>query len=1247
MQFVKDGPEVPESLLQAHEDGTVVFFCGAGISYPAGLPGFSGLVHRIYEGIGAAPNGIENKALEAGLYDTAIGLLEGRLAGGRQVVRRQAFEVLKPDQQLPGAVRTHEALLTLAESRSGQSRLVTTNFDPLFEEAMVRRKRRVPTFNAPLLPIPKGRWDGLVYLHGMFPEDPSESDLNRLVLASGDFGLAYLMERWAARFVSELLRNFTVCFVGYSINDPVMRYMMDALAADRLMGEAPGESFAFGSFGQEGETAAAEEWAAKNVTPILYRATDGHPLLHETLDNWAGMYRDGVSGKEAVVTRYAAVEPTIGTKQDDFVRRMIWALSDGSGLPAKHFADFNPLPPLSWLEPLAQHRFSHDDLVRYGIVPSEKKSGVTFGVLDRPSPYSHASRMSLVLRPDFANGAYDQVMFHLARWVARHAEDPKLLTWIAQRGGALHPRFRWSLVSELRQRPAKKGSAVSILWGLLLAGRVRSRGSTVDLYEWQERLSREGFTMGVRLTLREALTPYVELREPYRFDENENDDEREKDDEISAIVRSEIVLGTDHVHSALREVRQADDWRTISRDILHDVTALLRDAMDLRRELEGASDIHDYSYIHRPSVSDHEQNRDFNDWTVLIELVRDGWLALADDQPARALLEAHRWLDIKYPIFRRLAFFAATERPDIVPPKTALEWLLEDGSWWLWTTETQRETLLLIAALGKTLETADAETLQNAVLAGPPRRMFRSDIEEVDLNRTIDRETLLLLRKLLGSGVSMTQEAQARLAEIEGRYPNWKISEDDRHDFPFWMGDGEDWRQQVASPTSLAELEEWLTRNPGEADDESDDWAQRCEKDFETAATALVNLAGRGIWPGPRWRQALQSWSTDGLAPLSWLKVAGAAAAVPDQHLSELARGLSWWMGAVAKKPFQQPDLFVALIQRIFALYRDCAFEPGEDAQGRALNHPVGLATQALLQSWYQQGLEDAQGLREPFASLMGELCMTEFAGLHLGRIILARSVITLFRVDAPWTSERLLPYFDWAANPQYALSMWQAFLQSPRLFWPLLERLKSEFIETARHIGELGGTYERQYVTFLAFAAIQTDKSYTEGDFQQAFDELPSSAFEAVAEALLQGVSGAGDRRTEYFENRVLPFMKRHWRKSADVKTTKTSERIARFCVATGSAFPKAVQTLKDWLQRLEEPSFVVHVLKEADLCFGHPLDALVFLDAIIADDARWLRAELKVCLVEIARGAPASAQDHRFQRLVVILRKNGIPWP
>lgn len=70
-----------------------------------------------------------------------------------------------------------------------------------------------------------------------------EASLNRLVVTSGDFGLAYLVERWASRFVSELFRKLYSVFVGYSLNDPVMKYMMDAIAADRMLGENTPEAW--------------------------------------------------------------------------------------------------------------------------------------------------------------------------------------------------------------------------------------------------------------------------------------------------------------------------------------------------------------------------------------------------------------------------------------------------------------------------------------------------------------------------------------------------------------------------------------------------------------------------------------------------------------------------------------------------------------------------------------------------------------------------------------------------------------------------------------------------------------------------------------------------------------------------------------------------------------------------------------------------------------------------------------------
>jgi NAD-dependent SIR2 family protein deacetylase len=88
MQFVANGPEIPNVLLQVHEDSRVVFFCGAGISYPAGLPGFKGLVDDIYRRVGTVLNAIEQDAYGRGQYDATLDLLERRLPGQRIAVRQ-------------------------------------------------------------------------------------------------------------------------------------------------------------------------------------------------------------------------------------------------------------------------------------------------------------------------------------------------------------------------------------------------------------------------------------------------------------------------------------------------------------------------------------------------------------------------------------------------------------------------------------------------------------------------------------------------------------------------------------------------------------------------------------------------------------------------------------------------------------------------------------------------------------------------------------------------------------------------------------------------------------------------------------------------------------------------------------------------------------------------------------------------------------------------------------------------------
>ncbi|WP_197714615.1 SIR2 family protein [Nitrosomonas supralitoralis] len=650
MQFVTNGPDIPEELLQMHEEGRLVFFCGAGISYPAGLPGFKELVDKIYEFANIRPDPIEQAAYDQNQFDATLNFLENRLQGQRQglEMRKVLEKVLQPRLRRKGAMDIHTALLQLAHDRKGSLRLVTTNFDRIFEKVAKRIKQTINSFAAPMLPIPKdSRWNGLVYLHGLLPDRPNDDALQRLIVTSGDFGLAYLTERWAARFVSELFRNYVVCFVGYSINDPVMRYMMDALAADRMLGEATPQAYALSDCESEQEESKTNEWKAKGVMPILYDSTDSHAVLRNTLNVWADTYRDGILGKERIVIEHAIAHPSASTQQDDFVGRMLWALSHESGLPAKCFAEFNPVPSIEWLKVFSEDRYRHSDLDRFGILPHPRiDEKLHFSFIRRPAPYTRAPYMSLT--PEIVDTRWDDVMYQLARWLVRHLNDPELIIWLAKRGGQLHDQWsrlikkeldrytkleRDGKTDELEDIRKNAGNAIPqtsmrILWRLLLTNRVKSWGNDWKFYSWKERLQRDGLTATLRFDLRELLSPKVMLKRPSRW--GEDNDVAESPQRLKQLVDWELVLTTDHVHSVLEDIAQVECWNEVLPKLFGDFQQLLSDALDLLRELGEADDFKDRSFWDLPSISRHWQNRGYHEWVTLIELLRDAWLATSE-----------------------------------------------------------------------------------------------------------------------------------------------------------------------------------------------------------------------------------------------------------------------------------------------------------------------------------------------------------------------------------------------------------------------------------------------------------------------------------------------------------------------------------------------------------------------------------------------------------------------------------------
>lgn len=1266
MQFIENGPDIPDMLLQAHEEGRVVFFCGAGISYPAGLPGFKGMVEEIYKLRSTIRSESEDAAFEREQFDSVLDLLERRLPGGRLAVRNSLAKSLASNIN---ETKTQEALLELARCRDGSMRLVTTNFDRLFHEAAKKHKHHAfQSHIAPMLPIAKkSRWNGLVYLHGQIPENEDEAALNNLVVTSGDFGVAYLTERWAARFVSELFRNYVVCFIGYSLSDPVMRYMMDALAADRVRGEVTPQAWALGGCQPEQKKQASSDWKAKGVMPILYdvliqnKGTDkekqDHSLLHKTLHAWADTYRDGVGGKEAIVAKYALVDPQHSTQQDDFIRRMTWALSDKTGLPAKRFAEYNPVPSLDWLECFERACFGHNDLPRFGVASQDEDDAkLSFSLLCRPAPYNLTPRMQLASNRK-AETQLDEVMKYLALWLTRHLNDPRLIFWIADHGGMLCDSWAREIEKNLNHFASQDSSQLNgirldapnavpdqymrILWRLLISGRVKPLYQNYpSIYSWVNCLENEGLTTTLRLQLRELLKPMVKLNRLFNLnsDNSYSNDGRRK-------VDYEIVLAAGFVKSTLCEC-DSNYWKLSLPLLLDDFQQLLLDALAIEHELEQSDEHFDRSFWDLPSIENHWQNRGFRDWVCLIELLRDAWLSIYGSDPVRAERIAQHWFELPYPTFKRLALFAASYDHCIMSEQW-VNWLLADNAWCLWSIETKREMFRLLSSKARSLHGCLHERLEAAILAEPSKAIFSEDIDNECWQKEKTHLVWLRLAKLQKFGFTLSKTAATRLEEISNANSQWKLASNESDEFSHWMsgtGDPDFDANQVVitAPRNRRALVEWLKQPPSK---DSwfyiDTWKDVCRTRFFRSLYALDYLAREGVWPTERWDTALYIWSEKGCILRTWRYTAPIVKTMPDNEIQKMVSSVTWWMLAASESVDCHEDILLELCDRIIKLHihdTNKNSEPTYDYMVVAKNHPIGRVADTLINLWLRKKPNDDDQLPDNLKDKFTQLCNVNIDEFRYGRFLLGSQLISFFRVDPSWTETNLLPRFDWG-NSTEASNAWMGFLLSPRLYQPLMTMgtFKSQFLECAKHYDDLG-ELRHQYSAFLTYTAVSWIEGYTINDFRTTINELPEEALENSAKMIVQLLRSAGDQCEAFWINRVEPFWREIWPKNNNIATPRLAESLAQWVIAARNEFPAALELLRDWLKFIKDPDSVFYQLYNSGLCKKIPEDTLEFLSLVISgtsSEQPLIPDDLKLCLNDIMNTEPLLINDERYKKL------------
>ncbi|MFN7310819.1 MAG: SIR2 family protein [Vampirovibrionales bacterium] len=265
---VQHPADFPPEFIKAFQSGKLVFFCGAGVSnyrdkVPQHYHSFKDLAKAVLDKFNPSwemgEQSIKYKWFQQELFDKLHKVLEERYGSVvddidiKELLQEKSlnydelleFLANKHDsdvvdkyikslfqENLPELEPTqHQTLINLAKQNpSGHIKIVTTNFDTLFTKALTGDDT-IREFYAPRLPIPRSLKDypsSITYLHGGVDKENPEPEW---VYSTSGFGKAYIADGWASRFITELARNYYICFIGYSMNDQIMRYIFAGIKA--------------------------------------------------------------------------------------------------------------------------------------------------------------------------------------------------------------------------------------------------------------------------------------------------------------------------------------------------------------------------------------------------------------------------------------------------------------------------------------------------------------------------------------------------------------------------------------------------------------------------------------------------------------------------------------------------------------------------------------------------------------------------------------------------------------------------------------------------------------------------------------------------------------------------------------------------------------------------------------------------------------------------------------------------------
>jgi len=1183
MRFIADGPELPDELLTARDAGRVLFFCGAGISQAeAGLPDFAKLADKVLSSLGSALDSPARRLFNAGkdfekqsgltgvvATDRIFGLLEQEFY--TQDVREAVAAALIPPEG--HGLDAHQVLLDLSRDPAGVVRLITTNFDRLFENC----DPSLNSFNPPHLPDPRRPKDfrGVIHIHGLVDTDYQRACDDEFVLSSADFGRAYLADGWATRYIQTLLQRFKIVFVGYSADDPPMQYLLEALSRSD---EPHNDLYAFhaGSADQ-----ASAQWKHKGVQPIPYDPANGHASLWKTLRAWAVRATDVNAWHENVIAMAAAGPADLCPHERglithlaatrDVARRLA---RSATPIPGEWLSVFDPRRRYASPEPINPYEDTSEHIDPFDALGLDSDQAPPPS--DLHNPYSRREvpndAWDLLTSTDVdreglpyeATGTFRGLeaatssklptrLWHLGMYMVNVTHQPATLWWAAHQKN-LHPdivgRLEWALRNEASRFPADVLKA----WRLLIAGwREKRLDADSRRYELEAIVTQSGWsTVTVRATI-DIYRPVLVIRPSVETGPALGTQEVSMERILRPDVEyprphSPLVIPPQHLPYALSLLR-----------------GQIEHAIVLEQEVRGHDDV--FFDTLQPDEGEQADENAFQ-MTGLLATFVNMMTRLAQVDPVAARAEFDRWPTNVNQVFSRLRIWAANQQAILAPDEAAAVFLSLDEKTF-WTSRQERDLLYAIRRRWSGMSAANRGLLEHRLLTGS---LPCWPIPQDDLARVNARHRLNRLQWLSDRGVEFSFDLEAEMTGLRQIASEWEPRFAGRTAQPR-VGKA----RMISTDTDPARIEnlpigQVLAAARGAAGIDFDSHVDNrpflglAEKRPAFALAVLTAAARKGEFPEREWAALLHATSKGVLNKRLLRTIAARLSRLALEHVAELKHPLSEWMrDRAASLVPDHPTVFQTVWDTLIAALathppKERFRRRDEDWVDEGLNQPPGRLVNALFQDPAAAGLKSGHGLPQEWKQRLDQLLALPRDARRHAISMISPHLNWLYDIDPEWSESRLLVIADGDGPDAQAFwggYFWAAktpqFLLYKRLKPALISRASSA-VDRRDHTSTLAGMLLAGWAgsnTLLESDALISDVELREV-LIHANDDLRTQ--------MLWYLERWSQEPNSRWGERILPFLTKAWPRQRAIRTPRTSGRLVDLALGMPDRFEDIV---------------------------------------------------------------------------------------